>query len=181
MVRLQRSQGIDCVLTAPYTVHHVTIRIYVIQHTVCSVAAGFMCTGAVLLWYWQDALARCLSSDFHRSQSFLTQDACSAAQMAPVINPKSRGALTKILLVGGATRMSAVRHFLTNMTGLEPLEGAVNPDEAVALGAAVQVGGVPAFEHNSWRKCTGCLGSTPLTSIHKICILIAQTLLHSLW
>jgi hypothetical protein len=31
--------------------------------------------------------------------------------------------------------MPAVKSFIRNMTGLEPVSGAVNPDEAVALGA----------------------------------------------
>ncbi|MEP6561188.1 MAG: Hsp70 family protein [Nakamurella sp.] len=42
-----------------------------------------------------------------------------------------------LLLVGGSTRMPMVRQMLTALTGREPSIG-VNPDEAVALGAAVQ-------------------------------------------
>eukprot|EP00241_Pyramimonas_parkeae_P016090 CAMPEP_0114290368 /NCGR_PEP_ID=MMETSP0059-20121206/7896_1 /TAXON_ID=36894 /ORGANISM="Pyramimonas parkeae, Strain CCMP726" /LENGTH=486 /DNA_ID=CAMNT_0001411755 /DNA_START=348 /DNA_END=1808 /DNA_ORIENTATION=- len=45
-----------------------------------------------------------------------------------------------VLLVGGATRMPAVRRFVQNMTNILPVLTAVNPDEAVALGAAVQAG-----------------------------------------
>ncbi|KAF8073120.1 dnaK [Scenedesmus sp. PABB004] len=59
------------------------------------------------------------------------------------IRPRARAAVSKVLLVGGATRMPAVRRFITNMTGLVPVgleEGGVDPDEAVALGAAVQAG-----------------------------------------
>jgi molecular chaperone DnaK len=50
--------------------------------------------------------------------------------------------VSKVLLVGGATRMPAVQRFISNMTGLTPVgaDGGVDPDEAVALGAAVQVG-----------------------------------------
>ena len=62
--------------------------------------------------------------------------------MQPEIRPRKRAPLSAVLLVGGATRMPAVRAFLRNMTGLEPLgagQGGVDPDEAVALGAAVQV------------------------------------------
>jgi molecular chaperone DnaK (HSP70) len=44
-----------------------------------------------------------------------------------------------VLLVGGSTRMPAVRRFVRNMTGLEPVEADVDPDLAVALGAALQV------------------------------------------
>jgi molecular chaperone DnaK (HSP70) len=50
--------------------------------------------------------------------------------------------VSKVLLVGGATRMPAVQRLIINMTGLVPVgaDGGVDPDEAVALGAAVQVG-----------------------------------------
>ncbi|GLC46834.1 hypothetical protein PLESTM_001931900 [Pleodorina starrii] len=60
--------------------------------------------------------------------------------MQPEIRPRRRAPLSSLLLVGGATRMPAVGRFLTNMTGLQPLEAALDPDEAVALGAAVQAG-----------------------------------------
>jgi molecular chaperone DnaK len=56
------------------------------------------------------------------------------------IRPKQRAAVSKVLLVGGATRMPAVRRFITNMTGLQPEVAEVDPDEAVALGAAIQAG-----------------------------------------
>ncbi|MDQ2621815.1 MAG: molecular chaperone DnaK [Actinomycetota bacterium] len=44
-----------------------------------------------------------------------------------------------IVLVGGMTRMPAVREKVTELTGKEPHQG-VNPDEAVAVGAAIQAG-----------------------------------------
>ena len=92
--------------------------------------------------------------------------AWKAATLQPQIRPKSRGELSKVILVGGATRMPAVLNFIRNMTGIEPLgydeagagpsstngmqlgkpsrpsklQKGVNPDEAVALGAAVQAG-----------------------------------------
>jgi molecular chaperone DnaK len=44
-----------------------------------------------------------------------------------------------VVLVGGMTRMPAVREKVTELTGQEPHQG-VNPDEAVAIGAAVQAG-----------------------------------------
>ncbi|ESQ88182.1 chaperone heat shock Hsp70 protein [Asticcacaulis sp. AC460] len=48
-------------------------------------------------------------------------------------------ALKEIVLVGGATRMPVVRRAVTKMFGRFPSQ-AVHPDEAVALGAAVQAG-----------------------------------------
>ena len=47
--------------------------------------------------------------------------------------------LSEIILVGGSTRMPVVRKAITRMFGRFPAN-AVNPDEAVAMGAAVQAG-----------------------------------------
>lgn len=47
--------------------------------------------------------------------------------------------LSEIILVGGSTRMPIVRRAITRMFGRFPAN-AVNPDEAVAIGAAVQAG-----------------------------------------
>ena len=45
----------------------------------------------------------------------------------------------KILLVGGSTRIPAVQDAVKNFIGKEPFKG-INPDECVAIGAAVQAG-----------------------------------------
>lgn len=47
--------------------------------------------------------------------------------------------LNEVILVGGSTRIPAVKRIVKEITGKEPNES-VNPDEAVALGAAVQAG-----------------------------------------
>ena len=47
--------------------------------------------------------------------------------------------LNKILLVGGSTRIPAVQEAVKRITGKEPFKG-INPDECVALGAAIQGG-----------------------------------------
>ena len=47
--------------------------------------------------------------------------------------------LDQVLLVGGSTRIPAVQAKVVRMTGLEPSKS-LNPDECVALGAAVQAG-----------------------------------------
>jgi molecular chaperone DnaK len=54
----------------------------------------------------------------------------------------SFGDIKKVILVGGSTRMPAVVDELKKKTGKEPFKG-VNPDECVAVGAALQ-GGVLA-------------------------------------
>lgn len=47
--------------------------------------------------------------------------------------------ISKIVLVGGSTRIPAVQAAIKNLTGKEPSKG-VNPDEVVAVGAAIQGG-----------------------------------------
>ncbi|MDK2833768.1 MAG: molecular chaperone DnaK [Methanolobus sp.] len=47
--------------------------------------------------------------------------------------------LEKVLLIGGSTRIPAVTELVRKVTGKDPYKN-INPDEAVALGAAVQAG-----------------------------------------
>lgn len=61
-----------------------------------------------------------------------TRQALSDAGMTPAD-------LDKIVLVGGSTRIPAVQDAIKKLTGKDPHKG-VNPDEVVALGAAVQAG-----------------------------------------
>ena len=49
------------------------------------------------------------------------------------------GDIQQVILVGGMTRMPAVRTAVVDLFGREPHQG-VNPDEVVAIGAAVQAG-----------------------------------------
>jgi molecular chaperone DnaK len=51
----------------------------------------------------------------------------------------SKGELDHVILVGGSTRMPAVVDLVTSFTGKEPNKS-VNPDEVVAVGAAIQAG-----------------------------------------
>jgi len=51
----------------------------------------------------------------------------------------STSEIDKVVLVGGSTRIPAVQEAVKKLTGKEPHKG-VNPDEVVALGAAVQAG-----------------------------------------
>ena len=47
--------------------------------------------------------------------------------------------LSKVLLVGGSTRIPAVQEAVKSFTGKDPFKG-INPDECVAVGAAIQGG-----------------------------------------
>ncbi len=49
------------------------------------------------------------------------------------------GDLSKVLLVGGSTRIPAVQEAVKQLTGKDPFKG-INPDECVAMGAALQAG-----------------------------------------
>ena len=47
--------------------------------------------------------------------------------------------INKVLMVGGSSRIPAVQEAIKTFTGLEPFKG-INPDECVAVGAAIQGG-----------------------------------------
>ena len=56
--------------------------------------------------------------------------------------------IDKVILVGGSTRIPAVQEAIKKETGKEPHKG-VNPDEVVAIGAAIQAGIIS-------RRCERC-------------------------
>ncbi|HVA75479.1 MAG TPA: molecular chaperone DnaK [Acidimicrobiales bacterium] len=73
----------------------------------------------------------------------LTADLVDACR-GPFEQAISDAGLTKekidhVVLVGGSTRMPAIQELVQQMTGKEPHKG-VNPDEVVAVGAAIQAG-----------------------------------------
>ena len=47
--------------------------------------------------------------------------------------------IDKVILVGGSSRVPAVQELVKNLIGKEPFKG-INPDECVAIGAAIQAG-----------------------------------------
>ena len=47
--------------------------------------------------------------------------------------------LSKVILVGGSTRIPAVQEAVKRVTGKDPFKG-INPDECVAIGASIQAG-----------------------------------------
>ncbi len=60
------------------------------------------------------------------------QQACADAGLAP-------GEIEEVVLVGGSTRIPRVQQLVSEFFGREPNRG-VNPDEVVAIGAAIQAG-----------------------------------------
>src|SRR5690606_28460135 len=65
-----------------------------------------------------------------------TVDPCKAALKDAGL---SAGDIDEVILVGGMTRMPKVQETVKQFFGKEPHKG-VNPDEVVALGAAIQAG-----------------------------------------
>ena len=65
-----------------------------------------------------------------------TIDPCKAALKDAGLSP---GEIDEVILVGGMTRMPKVIETVKNFFGREPHKG-VNPDEVVAVGAAIQAG-----------------------------------------
>jgi molecular chaperone DnaK len=73
-----------------------------------------------------------LSADLIEKSLGPVRQAVSDAGLTP-------GQINDVILVGGQTRMPKVQDTLRQFFGREPVKG-INPDEAVALGAAIQAG-----------------------------------------
>ena len=71
--------------------------------------------------------------------------------------------LSKVLLVGGSTRIPAVQDKVRRMLGMEPSKG-INPDECVAMGAAIQAGKLSgSLPENSAASSIILMDVTPLS------------------
>jgi molecular chaperone DnaK len=75
--------------------------------------------------------------DFEEMTKFLLKQTLESVEKVFNDAELSPDDLDRVLLVGGSTRMPAVWTLMANYTGLEP-DAEINPDEVVALGAAVQ-------------------------------------------
>lgn len=73
-----------------------------------------------------------LTEDLVKATEGPTNRALSDAGLKP-------SEVDKIVLVGGSSRIPAVQDMVKRITGKEPFKG-INPDECVALGAAIQAG-----------------------------------------
>lgn len=80
-----------------------------------------------------------LRADFERMIGGLiekTMGPCRRALSDARLNPQDIG---KVLMVGGSSRIPAVKQAVRNLIGKEPSEN-INPDESVAMGACLQAG-----------------------------------------
>ena len=74
----------------------------------------------------------------------------------------SRDQISEVVLVGGSTRIPKVQAMLAEMFPQKPLNKSVNPDEAVACGAAIQAAILNHDQHSSIRD-TILMDVTPLS------------------
>ena len=78
-------------------------------------------------------------STFEQLTSGLVEKTMAPTRQAIKDAGLKAGDIDKVILVGGSTRIPAVQEAIEKETGKSPYKG-INPDEAVALGAALQAG-----------------------------------------
>ena len=78
-------------------------------------------------------------SKFEKLASSLIERTMAPTRQAMKDAGIKRGNVDKVLLVGGSTRVPAVQQAIESEVGKAPFKG-INPDEAVAMGAALQAG-----------------------------------------
>ena len=76
---------------------------------------------------------------FNELTAHLVQATLGPVRQAMSDAKLSAGEISKVLLVGGSSRIPAVQEAVKSITGKEGFKG-INPDECVAVGAAIQAG-----------------------------------------
>lgn len=76
---------------------------------------------------------------FNELTADLVEKTMSPVRQALQDSGLSIGEISKVLLVGGSSRIPAVQEAVKNFIGKDPFKG-INPDECVAIGAAIQAG-----------------------------------------
>jgi molecular chaperone DnaK len=79
-------------------------------------------------------------ADFERLVSDLTDRMVAPFKAALADAKIELNQIDEIVMVGGSTRMPLVQDLVKKLTGKEQLNQSVNPDEVVAIGAAIQAG-----------------------------------------
>ena len=86
--------------------------------------------------HMETSLTRAKFDDLTRHLVDMTMGPVQQAMSDSGLRPSD---LSKVLLVGGSSRIPAVQEAVRRFTGKEPFKG-INPDECVAMGAALQAG-----------------------------------------
>ena len=76
---------------------------------------------------------------FNELTAHLVEKTAGPVRQALSDSGLSAGQINKVLLVGGSTRIPAVQDMVKSIAGKEGFKG-INPDECVAIGAAIQAG-----------------------------------------
>src|SRR5206468_11032531 len=79
-------------------------------------------------------------SEFERMTEDLVQRCAIPFDQAVKDWGKDPGTIDHIILVGGSTRMPMIQELVKKLTGGKEAHKGVNPDEVVAVGAALQAG-----------------------------------------
>ena len=116
----------------------------------------------------------------------ITQDLLDRTRFTTVQTLRASGLdwgdISRVLLVGGSSRMPMVREMLAQVTGRDP-DASAAADEAVALGAAlhaqhilsVSQGNAPAFTiQNVNSHSLGVIGKDPATGLARVGVLIPR-------
>jgi len=78
-------------------------------------------------------------SEFNRLTADLVEGTAGPVRQAMKDAGLDKGQVDQVILVGGSTRTPAVQEKVKEITGKDPHKG-INPDEVVAIGAAIQAG-----------------------------------------
>jgi molecular chaperone DnaK len=79
-------------------------------------------------------------AEFERMTADLTDRMVGPFQQALADSKLDVSKIDEIVMVGGSTRMPLVQELVKKLTGKDQLNQSVNPDEVVAIGAAIQAG-----------------------------------------
>lgn len=104
--------------------------------TVANINLPFLTSGKNGPLHMETMLTRAKFDELTRHLVDMTMGPVQQAMADSGLSPSN---LSKVLLVGGSSRIPAVQEAVKRFTGKEPFKG-INPDECVAMGAALQAG-----------------------------------------
>ena len=104
--------------------------------TVASINLPFLTANKNGPLHMETSLSRAKFDELTRHLVDMTMGPVQQAMSDSGLKPSD---LSKVLLVGGSSRIPAVQEAVRRFTGKEPFKG-INPDECVAMGAALQAG-----------------------------------------
>ena len=104
--------------------------------TMASINLPFLTSNKNGPLHMETALSRAKFDELTRHLVDMTMGPVQQAMADSGLKPSD---LSKVLLVGGSSRIPAVQEAVRRFTGKEPFKG-INPDECVAMGAALQAG-----------------------------------------